>query len=71
MNKELNLDGYNSQELINGLQFNNWTALNDSIMGGLSKAECSLNADGLELYGNLVEEGGALLVVVLLILTRL
>ena len=58
MNKELNLDGYNSQELINGLQFNNWTALNDSIMGGLSKAECSLNADGLELYGNLVEEGG-------------
>ena len=58
MNQELNEDGNNSQELINGLQYKNWEPLNDSIMGGLSSAECSLKADGLELYGNLVEEGG-------------
>ncbi len=38
--------------------FEDWTSLNDSIMGGTSKATCSMQSDGLELKGELVEEGG-------------
>ena len=34
--------------------FTNWTCLNDSIMGGSSHAECSINDDGLVKRGRLL-----------------
>ena len=39
-------------------QFHEWTSLNDTIMGGNSHADCTVNSDGLLLDGTLVEEGG-------------
>ena len=39
-------------------KFNEWTAINDTIMGGSSQAACSVSEEGLVLKGNLVEEGG-------------
>ena len=44
--------------LLSGEQFTDWVSLNDSIMGGSSQADCTVNSDGLTLRGNLVEEGG-------------
>ncbi len=44
--------------LLTAHQFKDWSSLNDSIMGGASQAECSVNSDGLELHGLLIEEGG-------------
>ena len=41
---------------INDLQ--GWTSINDSIMGGNSFAKCTLLENGLQLEGNLIEEGG-------------
>ena len=38
--------------------FTNWTSVNESIMGGSSYSNCSVKTNGLEFYGNLVEEGG-------------
>ena len=38
--------------------FQAWTTINDSIMGGNSFAKCTTHKNGLELDGYLVEEGG-------------
>ena len=44
--------------LIGGNQFHDWTALNDTIMGGSSNANCIYTNDGISLEGELVEDGG-------------
>jgi len=44
--------------LIKGSEFSDWQSLNDTIMGGSSRAICSSSDKGLLLEGNLVEEGG-------------
>ena len=44
--------------LIKGSGFSDWTSLNDTIMGGSSRANCRSSDIGLFLKGNLVEEGG-------------
>ena len=44
--------------LIQGSEFSDWKSLNDTIMGGLSRASCRSSDKGLFLEGNLVEEGG-------------
>ena len=44
--------------LIKGSEFSDWKSLNDTIMGGSSRAKCSSSDKGLFLEGNLVEEGG-------------
>jgi len=44
--------------LIKGSDFSDWKSLNDSIMGGSSRAECSHTDKGLFLEGILVEEDG-------------
>tara|TARA_B100000965_G_scaffold5329_1_gene4176 strand:+ start:1438 stop:2013 length:576 start_codon:yes stop_codon:yes gene_type:complete len=44
--------------LIKGLEFSGWESLNDSIMGGSSRANCRSTDKGLFLEGNLIEEGG-------------
>jgi len=43
--------------LIQGSQFSDWKSLNDTIMGGSSRANCRSSDKGLFLEGNLVEEG--------------
>ena len=44
--------------LLKGSDFSDWEALNDTIMGGSSLADCRSSERGLFLEGNLVEEGG-------------
>ncbi len=44
--------------LIKGSEFSDWKSLNDTIMGGSSRANCRSSDKGLSLEGNLVEEGG-------------
>ena len=44
--------------LITGSGFSDWKSLNDTIMGGSSRANCRSTDIGLFLEGNLVEEGG-------------
>jgi len=44
--------------LIQGSEFSDWESLNDTIMGGSSRANCRSSDKGLFLEGNLVEEGG-------------
>ena len=44
--------------LIQGSEFSDWKSLNDTIMGGSSRASCRFSDKGLFLEGNLVEEGG-------------
>ena len=44
--------------LIQGSEFSDWKSLNDTIMGGSSRASCRSSEKGLFLEGNLVEEGG-------------
>ena len=44
--------------LIQGSEFSDWKSLNDTIMGGSSRASCHSSDKGLFLEGNLVEEGG-------------
>jgi hypothetical protein len=44
--------------LIKGSEFSDWKSLNDTIMGGSSRASCRSSDNGLFLEGNLVEEGG-------------
>ena len=48
----------NSKIIISNNNFNNWTCLNDTIMGGLSHANCKANESGLILEGNVVENQG-------------
>ncbi len=50
---------FNEEDFImNSQSFSNWSPLNDSIMGGNSQAECTINQNGLQLTGYLVEKGG-------------
>jgi len=44
--------------LIQGSEFSNWKSLNDTIMGGSSRANCRSSDKGLFLEGNIIEEGG-------------
>ena len=44
--------------LIKGPGFSDWESLNDTIMGGSSRANCRFTDKGLFLEGNLVEEEG-------------
>ena len=44
--------------LLQGSEFSDWKSLNDTIMGGSSRASCHSSDKGLFLEGNLVEEGG-------------
>ena len=44
--------------LIKGSEFSDWKSLNDTIMGGSSRANCRSSEKGLFLEGNLVEEAG-------------
>ena len=44
--------------LIQGFDFSDWKSLNDTIMGGSSRADCRASDKGLLIQGNLVEEGG-------------
>jgi len=44
--------------LIQGSGFSDWKSLNDTIMGGSSRANCRSTDKGLFLEGNLIEEGG-------------
>ena len=44
--------------LIKGSEFSDWKSLNDTIMGGSSRANCRSSDQGLFLEGNIVEEGG-------------
>ena len=44
--------------LFQGSDFAEWASLNDTIMGGNSRAGCRTTADGLLLEGQLVEAGG-------------
>ncbi len=44
--------------LIQGPEFSDWKSLNDTIMGGSSRANCRSSDKGIFLEGNLVEEGG-------------
>ena len=46
------------QMLIEGQQFADWASLNDTIMGGNSRAGCRVVDDGLLLEGELIERGG-------------
>merc|ERR1712100_947709 len=41
-----------------GQDFAEWSCLNDTIMGGRSRAGCHVRADGLLLEGELIEQGG-------------
>ena len=43
---------------MNGADFSDWESLNDTIMGGTSRANCRSTDEGLILEGNLVEKGG-------------
>ena len=46
------------QTIIQGSDFADWTSLNDTIMGGRSRAGCRATPDGLLLEGELIEAGG-------------
>ena len=46
------------QILFQGSDFADWASLNDTIMGGRSRAGCRVTPDGLVLEGDLVETGG-------------
>jgi hypothetical protein len=46
------------QVLVQGQQFADWASLNDTIMGGNSRAGCRVVEDGLLLEGELIERGG-------------
>ena len=46
------------QVLFQGNAFTDWASLNDTIMGGRSRAGCRVTSDGLLLEGELIEQGG-------------
>ena len=52
------LDAAEVVTLFRGTDFSNWSSLNDTIMGGRSRAGCHVSADGLILEGELIEQGG-------------
>ena len=45
-------------KVVSSSDFNDWFSLNDTIMGGSSKAICKTSSKGLSLEGSLVEEKG-------------
>tara|TARA_Y100001968_G_scaffold216183_1_gene198877 strand:- start:196 stop:771 length:576 start_codon:yes stop_codon:yes gene_type:complete len=55
---DLPLNEISITPLIRGAEFSDWKSLNDTIMGGSSRANCRSSDIGLFLEGNLVEEGG-------------
>ena len=44
--------------LSKGISLENWSSLNDTIMGGRSSAGCRMTDEGLLLEGELIEQGG-------------
>ena len=46
------------QIIVQGSGFADWTSLNDTIMGGRSRAGCRVTPEGLLLEGELIEAGG-------------
>ena len=46
------------QIIVQGSEFADWTSLNDTIMGGRSRAGCRATPEGLLLEGELIEAGG-------------
>ena len=44
--------------IINSFPFEDWTCLNDTIMGGKSIAKCTSTSQGLLLEGNVISEDG-------------
>jgi len=52
------LDKYSSKVIFSENQFNEWTCLNDTIMGGSSSALCTNTPQGLLLRGELVDING-------------
>ncbi len=54
------LNDYSTKEfgLFSHQELLEWHVLNDSIMGGSSKASCKVTSEGLLLEGDLVEDGG-------------
>ena len=49
-------------KVVSSSDFDDWFSLNDTIMGGSSKAVCRASSKGLSLEGVVVGEGGGLLV---------
>ena len=47
-----------SSNLVSSYDFDNWFSLNDTVMGGSSKAVCRASSKGLSLEGVVVEENG-------------
>ncbi len=58
MKQDLPSEFFNENIIVCGSSFSNWESLNDTIMGGRSQANCKLTSEGLELVGELIEEGG-------------
>ena len=52
------LDSVEVVTLFQATDFAEWSSLNDTIMGGRSTAGCRVDADGLVLEGELIEQGG-------------
>ena len=52
------LDSVEVVTLFQATDFAEWSSLNDTIMGGSSRAGCHVSAEGLLLEGELVEAGG-------------
>jgi len=46
------------RSLVQGEGFAGWQALNDTVMGGRSSGQCSVDSEGLRFAGTVVEEGG-------------
>ena len=46
------------QVLFQGSDFADWASLNDTIMGGRSRAGCRVTPEGLLMEGELIEQGG-------------
>lgn len=47
-----------ARNLVQGNGFSGWHALNDTVMGGRSRGECSVTSRGLQFDGDVVEDGG-------------
>jgi len=46
------------RSVVHGNGFTGWHALNDTVMGGQSRGQCSVSTEGLRFDGDVVEEGG-------------
>ncbi|MEY4353383.1 MAG: hypothetical protein RLZZ609_1624 [Cyanobacteriota bacterium] len=44
--------------VVRGNAFSGWHALNDTVMGGQSRGQCSVSTQGLRFEGEVVEQGG-------------